>query len=245
MSLTGEINARVGRPSCPGASTQIIYNSKGVEAASANLTFNAANNTLNIGGNLIVGGTAVLNSAPHTYGTISMSGATGGYSGIQFTSAYGTQGRTLMVSDTAAIQGFYDSNASAWDWYFNAGVLTVGTVPAAQVTAGSFGSGNFTVTGTLTATTLNATSDETRKTNIIKINDAQNIIASLNGVRFNWKDSGNASAGLIAQDVEKVMPELVTTADDGSKSLNYNGIIGALVEEMKALRAEIEALKAR
>jgi hypothetical protein len=100
-------------------------------------------------------------------------------------------------------------------------------------------------TGTLNATAVNATSDRNKKENIRTINDADSIIASLNGVRFNWKDNNLPSAGLIAQDVEAVMPELVTTGDDGFKGLNYNGIIGALVEAVKNLQAEVAALKAR
>ena len=101
-------------------------------------------------------------------------------------------------------------------------------------------------TGTLNATIFNSTSDINKKTNIIKIDNALDIIESLNGVRFNWKDNGQASAGLIAQDVEKVMPELVTEVDD-FKTLNYNGIIGALIEAIKEMNAtyksEIAILK--
>jgi hypothetical protein len=56
-------------------------------------------------------------------------------------------------------------------------------------------------------------------------------VDQLNGVRFSWRDNGNRSAGIIAQDLEKIMPELV----DIDKSVNYNGIIGLLVEAIKEL----------
>ena len=109
-----------------------------------------------------------------------------------------------------------------------------------------------TISGVMTAASFNSTSDINAKTNITTIDNALNIVTNLNGVRFDWKDTGTSSAGLIAQDVEKVMPELVATSEAGTKSLNYNGIIGALVEafkeqqaEIEALRAEIEALKAK
>ena len=98
-------------------------------------------------------------------------------------------------------------------------------------------------TGTLAATVLNATSDRKLKTNITPIRDAVGIIQHLNGVQFNWKDNGLPSAGLIAQDVQAVMPELVTETDD-KLSLNYNGIIGALVEAIKVLTQRIEDLEA-
>jgi hypothetical protein len=98
----------------------------------------------------VTGGTnANIDASPHTYGSITLSGSSAGYAGIQFTSAFGTQGRTLMVATASAIQGFYDTNAGAWDWYFNAGVLTVGTVPGASVTG--------TVANATTAATVSTT----------------------------------------------------------------------------------------
>jgi hypothetical protein len=102
-------------------------------------------------------------------------------------------------------------------------------------------------TGTLNATIFNSSSDINIKKNVRKIENALDIIQSLNGVRFDWKDTGEASAGIIAQDVEQQMPELVKD-NDGIKAVNHNGIIGALVEAIKEMnathKAEIAALKA-
>lgn len=63
-----------------------------------------------------------------SYGSISVSGSLGSYAGIDFT----TSNATLMIG--AAISGVYRNN-STWDWYFNAGVLTVGSVPWARLTS--------------------------------------------------------------------------------------------------------------
>jgi hypothetical protein len=100
-------------------------------------------------------------------------------------------------------------------------------------------------TGTLSAIIFNSLSDANRKTNIRTISDSNVIINTIKGVRFNWSDSGLSSAGLIAQDVEKVMPELVSENEQGVKSLNYNGIIGVLVETIKELKQEIQDLSYR
>lgn len=102
-----------------------------------------------------------------------------------------------------------------------------------------------TFTGQVTGLSFNATSDRNAKMNITKIDDALGILSALNGVRFDWKQTGTSSAGLIAQDVETVMPELVTTREDESKTMNYNGIVGVLVQAIKELQAEIELLKAK
>lgn len=119
------------------------------DLSGAPATVSAANNggiwqfscPIEIGG---TGATSEVSTSVNTYATLNVSGANNAYAGIQFSSAYGSQGRTLMVGTTAAVQGFYDSNASAWDWYFNAGVLT----------AGSIGSG---ITGVTQAETDNST----------------------------------------------------------------------------------------
>ncbi len=72
-----------------------------------------------------------------------------------------------------------------------------------------------------------------------------NLIKQINGVRFDWKDNDESSAGVIAQEVEEIMPEIVHTNDDGIKSVNYNGIIGLLVEAIKEQQNQIEELKSQ
>jgi hypothetical protein len=97
--------------------------------------------------------------------------------------------------------------------------------------------------GTHSATIHINLSDQNQKTNIKNIDDALNIIENLNGVRFNWKDNNMPSAGLIAQDVEKYLPELVDSTTGEFKALNYNGIIGVLVEAVKDLSSRIKTLE--
>jgi hypothetical protein len=63
----------------------------------------------------------------------------------------------------------------------------------------------------------------------------------LRGVAFDWKESGEPSYGVVAQELEMVLPELVKGSDP--KTVNYNGIIGVLIEAIKELRIEIEQLK--
>jgi hypothetical protein len=98
-------------------------------------------------------------------------------------------------------------------------------------------------TGTLNATVFNSLSDENKKTNIQTITNAMNIVNGIDGVTFDFVDGNVPSAGLLAGQVEKFLPQLVSTNVDGDKSLNYNGIIGVLVEAVKTLSKEIEDLK--
>jgi hypothetical protein len=96
-------------------------------------------------------------------------------------------------------------------------------------------------------------SDSRLKDNIIPISTPVEKIKALSGVEFDWNSGeqvGTHDVGLIAQDVEAVLPEAVTTQEDGYKNLAYTKVIPLLVEAMKeqqtmieALRAEIELLK--
>ena len=73
-------------------------------------------------------------------------------------------------------------------------------------------------------------------------------LQGLRGVSFNWKDNAqnaNTQIGLIAQEVEKVLPELVSTDSDGYKSIAYGKLTAVLVEAIKAQQLQIERLENR
>ena len=65
----------------------------------------------------------------------------------------------------------------------------------------------------------------------------------IRGVTFNWKETNRSSAGVIAQEVENVLPEFVNGNE--VKTVNYNGITGALIESIKELKAENDIMKQR
>ncbi len=102
-------------------------------------------------------------------------------------------------------------------------------------------SGGINVTGVATATDFDSLSDINYKENINTVNNALLKVEQMRGVKFNWKNSGNPSYGVIAQELQEVLPELVH--GDNPKTVNYNGIIGVLIEAIKELKAEIEELK--
>ena len=122
-------------------------------------------------------------------------------------------------------------------------------LPFTSATSGSISAANVSSTkltfnpstGTLSATDFNSTSDISLKDNIQTIVNPLDKIIKLNGVTFNWKENQKPSIGVIAQELEKVLPELVTQGE--VKSVNYNGIIGVLIEAIKELKKEIEDLK--
>ena len=99
------------------------------------------------------------------------------------------------------------------------------------------------------AVDFNSTSDINLKENIRQVESASELVSKLEGVHFSWKETGKETIGVIAQQIEEHLPQLVQTGDT-HKTVNYNGLIGVLIEAVKeqgaqiaALQAEIEELK--
>ena len=88
--------------------------------------------------------------------------------------------------------------------------------------------------GRLTASEIVNTSDENLKKDVHTIENAVDKINQLRGVDFVWKESDKKSMGVIAQELQKVFPELVAEEND-ELSVNYNGLIAVLIEAVKEL----------
>ena len=114
-------------------------------------------------------------------------------------------------------------------------------------------SSGITVNGT-----VNATSDIRYKKNIVTIDNAIDKVQSLRGVTFDWDNDAfeekehtkkpnftDRVTGVIAQDVEKVLPEAVSEGDDGFKSVAYGNMVGLLIEAIKEQQEQINELKAQ
>jgi hypothetical protein len=97
------------------------------------------------------------------------------------------------------------------------------------------------VAGNVTAVDFNSTSDFSLKENITTVDNALQKIESIRGVKFSWKETKSYSYGVIAQEVEDIAPELVHGTN--TKTVNYNGIIGILIEAVKEQQKQINTLK--
>ena len=100
-------------------------------------------------------------------------------------------------------------------------------------------------TGLLTSTDYNSSSDMTLKQDITLINNPLDIISQLTGFGFTWKNSKEKSYGLSAQEVEKVIPEIVRERPDGTKGINYMNLTAFLIEAIKDLKREIQEIKSK
>lgn len=113
--------------------------------------------------------------------------------------------------------------------------------------------GDLRVQGNITAY---YSSDQRLKENVANITDALAKVMLLNGVTFDWVDSWieeqggvdgtyvrKNDVGIIAQDLEGVLPQLVTERDDGYKAVKYDRVVALLIEAIKELKAEVDELK--
>ena len=103
------------------------------------------------------------------------------------------------------------------------------------------GTGNINITGTVTATDINSASDIKLKKNIKAIENPISKIMGIEGVSFNWKSNNKPSLGVTADHLQNILPELVK--EDDIKSVNYNGLVGLLIECVKNQQQQIDELK--
>jgi hypothetical protein len=99
-------------------------------------------------------------------------------------------------------------------------------------------SGNLTATGNVTAY-----SDEKLKTDIKTIENALALVEQMRGVRYNRIEDGKAGIGVVAQEMQQVLPEVVLEGDN--LSVAYGNLVGVLIEAVKELSARVKELEAK
>jgi len=186
-----------------------------------------------------------VDSAPFNLGVIDVSDLTVGnltvtshanVSGvITATSFYGdgsnlTGAGSSVVDDTTTDATFYPTFTQQ-----TSGIISASSVSTTKLTFNPS-------SGTLSSIEFDATSDRNLKENIKNVENPIDKIMKLNGVTFDWKETKDSSIGVIAQEVEKVFPELVNQLET-HKSVNYNGLIGVLIEVVKEQQKQIDELK--
>ena len=120
----------------------------------------------------------------------------------------------------------------------NAKITSAGVGEFLQVTCPNFnGNANFGA-GEITAGDFIITSDERLKSDINKIPKALDKVKELSGYTYTINEK--ESAGVIAQELLKVLPESVTTRDDGYYAVSYHGLIGLLIEAVKELSEKVK-----
>ena len=152
-----------------------------------------------------------------------------GFQGYQGLSGTGGGGSSITI---------IDDNSTNANYYVELSPVTSGTLSTTYVSSNDLYYNPST--GTLYSTLYCSLSDETLKTNVNPITNAINILKRVIPVEFNWKSTGNKSYGVIAQQLETILPELVSE-NNGIKSVEYTALMGFLISAVIELDNKINA----
>jgi hypothetical protein len=174
------------------------------------------------------------------YTQLAIRGTKGGYSGI-YDQNSGVHG---IMYDAAGNGGVYRQASSRWYLYYNLGNSCMGV--NTSTTSASYG---MYVGGAIYATgDIVAYSDVRKKTDIITIDSAISKVKEMRGVFYTRIDDEEKvrQVGVIAQEMNEVLPEAVTYASDIDEyGVKYGNIVGVLIEAIKEQQKEIDELKAK
>lgn len=177
-----------------------------------------------------------------SFGTTSGTAAAGNHthSGLYATLAANTYTGTQTISSAAPafVLNETDTAGSSYTQQLVAGEF--------QLFKGANVAGGMKFNGTtMTVNGITLTSDERLKMDLVAIDSPVELLENLEGVNFVWKNTGREDYGVIAQQVQRVLPELVHTGMDGYLSVNYVGLIPVLIEAVKELSARVAELENR
>ncbi|WP_412473839.1 tail fiber domain-containing protein [Halobacteriovorax sp. YZS-1-1] len=222
-ALTGETSTRVPLRIHRGGSNSMRFDENTIQTSGANLELNPhARNIIvgNSGTNVDIRSTVV--------NTLNVSAAT-------------THTGTTNFNNTATFDALADFNSTVYfdnsNTYFRQGM----TLSASQ-TFILQDAARIRFTG---SSHMYFDSDESLKHDINEIEDVLSKFDEIRGVEFVWNKNNRRDIGYIAQDIEKVFPDLVTTTKEGTKSVQYTKMTAVNTAGIKALRAENQELKFR
>jgi hypothetical protein len=238
--------------------TNQLTNGAGYITSSASISGNAGSATVlqtarTIGGVSFNGSANINLAGVNTTGNQNTSGSSASCTGNAATATVLQTARTINgvsfngsanISLSLANLGY--TGATNANYITNNNQLTNGAGYTTYTSNQATNTSSSVTFSSVTAATINTTSDIRLKDNIRTFESAMDVVSQLRGVRFAWKETGVETVGLIAQEVEKVLPELIgTNADTGLKSVSYANMVAVLIEAVKELKAEIEELKKR
>jgi Chaperone of endosialidase len=153
-----------------------------------------------------------------------------------------------ITVDGASATLIYRNTGTLWEsnkpFKITDATASTSTSTGALIVAGGVGvTGNIQASGDVISPNFYSQSDLALKQNIMNIANPMDKLMGISGVSFKWKSDKSKAVGVIAQDVEKVLPEAVSTDGNGYKVVSYDTLIPLLIESVKSLKAELDLLK--
>ena len=207
--------------------------------------------TFTVGDGVVSGSAQIDGSALGSNKTITISGTSVTLGGsISDETLFGGTG---LVSGSAGVSKTLQDVTNEGSSSINALTVGNGTDSTSKTTGALIVSGGLGVLNTINAggdVVAFASSDERLKDNIKPIENPLEVISQISGNTFDWNSEkqniyNGKDYGVIAQEIQKVMPELVDTRDSGYLAVKYDKIVPLLIESIKELKKEIEELKSK
>ncbi len=151
---------------------------------------------------------------------------------------------SLTTDNVTELNNLYFTNVRATSAVTQSTLSNLTVQGNITVTTGTINAVDVAASGNVTSPYFYSQSDINLKKDIKPIIDALDIVKQLSGYSFKWKHNDAESFGLIAQYVEQILPMLIGTAPDSSKTVLYNGIIALLLEAIKSQQVQIDEIKA-
>ena len=239
FTWSADLNTGIYRP----AADQIGFTTGGTVACTisgSNFNVVGALNAPTVDTNSVVIGAGVtLTEATDRADLLKITSSTATWGGIQISNTSNEFLWSFMGDGT--VGGIYDDLSNAWAIQFDDGgevrLYYAGAEKLNTLTGGVYVTGDFTASGNVTAY-----SDERLKTNIQTLDGALDKVKQLRGVSF--EKDGRQDIGVIAQEVQAVVPEVVDTTHE-YLSVAYGNMVGLLIEAIKEQQQQIDDLKAK
>lgn len=247
VSFNGTANISFGADSVAEGATNLYFTNaraRNAVSASGSISYNAATGVFSF-----------------TDAVTSVAGKTGA---VALNTADVAEGANLYYSDARARNAISVFGAGSYN--SATGVVTINAAPVSSVAGktgavslaigdvsglqgaldGKFNTTGGTINGSITATgDITAFSDYRIKDNVETIEEALYKVKQLRGVSYSSRLDYSNHIGVIAQEVERVVPEVVRTHSEGLKSVAYGNLVGLLIEAVKDLAAKVEELERR
>ncbi len=246
---TGKIIAKLGTASsatefqvqCSAGSSKFSVNGNGTTTATGTMITAGHNQTIgtsSVSNTLTVQGIVTANDTTQSVtsgdGSLVCAGGVGIAKDVNC--AGQINANTAVMTSSLTAGGDVSCNSTTTSTSSGTGSLVV---------AGGVGiAGDVHCAGNLNALQFLATSDVTMKTNIGPMSDPLAKIRQIDGYSYNWAHDaqGPMQYGVLAQEVEQVLPDIVATQENGQKAVNYTGLIAHLLEAVKTLDAKVQEL---
>ena len=223
---TNVVMAALGAGDLTGTIPSAVLGNSNVFIGTTSVALNRASASLTLTGVNIDGSAGSIANGVYTIGDQTIDG-TKTFSGqIRVSNGTSAAPSIAFSGDTGVDTGFYWGGDGSIKFASNG-------VEAGDITSG----GNLTMVGDITAF-----SDARLKTDLEQISDAVGKVQTLTGYTYTRVDTGKRQTGIIAQDLQKVLPEAVIQGDE-YMSVAYGNLVGLLIEAIKELKTEIDELK--